>query len=182
VLGRLALKLLPGEPVGLIMEMPSYKVPALKNIAMASWQKLRSFVLMAFPIIIVSTFIIKLTELLGYLGPISEVISPITVGWLGLPAAAGIILIFGVLRKELTIIMLAALLGTAAFDTVLTPVQMITFAVVTMFYVPCAATMAALRKEQGLKNALMISAFEIAFAIVLAGIVSRLLQAYVFTV
>ncbi len=182
VLGRLALKLLPGEPMGLIMEMPSYKVPAIKNIIMASWMKVKSFVLMAFPIIIVSTFFIKLIELLGYLEPISDLLSPITVGWLGLPAVVGITLIFGVLRKELTIIMLAALLGTEAFDTVLTPVQMITFAVVTMFYVPCLPTIAALRKEQGLKNALIISVFEIVFAIVLAGIISRLLQAYVFTV
>ena len=78
--------------------------------------------------------------------------------------------------------MLAALLGTEAFDTVLTPVQMITFAVVTMFYVPCLPTIAALRKEQGTKNALIISVFEIVFAILLAGIISRLLSAYVFTV
>ena len=182
VLGRLALKVLPGEPMGLIMEMPSYKVPSIGNVALSSWLKLKSFVRMAFPIIIVSTFLIKLIELLGYLGPVSDALSPITTGWLGLPAVVGITLIFGVLRKELTIIMLAALLGTEAFDTVLTPVQMITFAVVTMFYVPCAATMAALRKEQGLRNALIISVFEIVFAILLAGIISRFLQAYVFPV
>lgn len=182
VLGRLALKVLPGEPMGLIMEMPSYKVPQMRNVAIGSWMKIKSFILMALPIIIVSTFLIKLIELLGYLHPISDLLSPVTVGWLGLPAVVGITLIFGILRKELTIVMLAALLGTGAFDTVLTPVQMITFAVVTMFYVPCLPTIAALRKEQGTKNALIISLFEIVFALVLAGIISRLLQAFVFPV
>jgi ferrous iron transport protein B len=182
VLGRLALKALPGEPVGLIMEMPSYKVPSMQDTVLETWHKLRSFIFMAFPIIIITTFLIKIIELLGYLEHISELLSPITVGWLGLPAVVGITLIFGILRKELTIVMLAALLGTEAFDSVLTPVQMITFAVVTMFYVPCAATIAALRRDLGFRNALIISVFEIVFAIVLAGIVSRLLQAYVFTV
>ncbi len=182
MLGRLAFRLIPGEPVGLIMEMPSYKMPSMKNIAMVAWRKLRSFVFMAFPIIIGSTFLIKLIDVLGLLNSISDILSPITVGWLGLPAAVGIILIFGILRKELTIIMLAALLGTEAFDTVLTPVQMMTFAVVTMFYVPCAATIAALKKEQGWRNALIIALFEIVFAIVLAGIIARLLETHIFPV
>ncbi|RLG18738.1 ferrous iron transport protein B [Candidatus Micrarchaeota archaeon] len=180
VLGRIAFKALPGEPVGLIMEMPSYKLPMLSNIAMEAWRKLRSFVFMAFPIIIISTFLIKLIEVLGWLPLFSNLLSPITVGWLGLPAIVGITLIFGALRKELALIMLAALLGTEAFNTVLTPVQMITFAIVTMFYVPCAATVAALKKEHGWKVALSISAFEIAFAILLAGIMARLLEAFVF--
>ncbi|MBU0532868.1 ferrous iron transport protein B [Candidatus Micrarchaeota archaeon] len=178
ILGRLAFKLLPGESVGLIMEMPSYKIPSLKNIILGAWRKLQSFVFMAFPIVIAVSFIIKLAELAGLLEPISNLLSPITVGWLGLPAVVGTILIFGILRKELTIIMLAALLGTEAFDTVLTPVQMITFAIVTMFYVPCVATIAALKKEQGWKNAIIISAFEVIFAILLAGIIARILEAY----
>jgi len=66
------------------------------------------------------------------------------------------------------------------FSEVLTPVQMITFAIVTMFYVPCAATIAVLNKEHGWKVAVGISAFEIVFAIVLAGIVSRILSTYFF--
>ncbi len=180
VLGRIGCKVLPGEPVGLIMEMPDYRLPMPKNILMEAWRELRSFVFMAFPIIIVSTFLIKIIEVAGWLGPISDALSPVTVGWLGLPAIVGITLIFGILRKELALIMLAALLGTGVFSEVLTPVQMITFAVVTMFYVPCAATIAALRKEHGWRVAIGISVFEVLFAIALAGIVSRVLSAYVF--
>lgn len=175
VLGRIAFKALPGEPVGLIMEMPAYKMPMLKNVLMEAWKELRSFVFMAFPIIAVSTFLIKLAEVLGWLGPISDVISPITVGWLNLPTVVGIALIFGILRKELALIMLASLLGAEAFNTVLTPVQMMTFAIVMMFYVPCAATIAALKKEHGWKTALGISVFEIVFAIFLGGLAARLL-------
>ncbi len=180
VLGGIAFRVLPGEPVGLIMEMPTYKMPMLKNVAMEAWRELHSFIFMAFPIIVVTTFLIKLIEVLGWLQPMSDLLSPVTQGWLGLPSIVGITLIFGALRKELALIMLAALLGTEAFDAVLTPVQMITFAVVTMFYVPCAATVAALKKEHGWKTALTISAFEIAFAIVLAGLIARFLETFVF--
>lgn len=177
VLGRIAFKALPGEPMGLIMEMPSYKMPALKNILMVAWLKIRGFVYMAVPIIVVTTFLIKAIEVAGLLQPISDMLSPVTVGWLGLPSVVGITLIFGALRKELALVMLAALLGTEAFDTALSPVQMITFAVVTMFYVPCAATVAAISKEHGWRIALAISAFEIVFAVVLAGLLARLLSA-----
>jgi len=180
VLGKFALKLLPGESVGLIMEMPSYKLPTIKNIIIETWREIKSFAYMAFPIIILSTFLIKLAELLGWLSTISDLLSPITVDWLGLPAIVGITLIFGILRKELALIMLATLLGTESFDLVLTPVQMITFAVVTMFYVPCASTIAALNKEFGWKKTLTISLFEIVFAILLAGIIARILDAFVF--
>jgi ferrous iron transport protein B len=179
VLGRIAMKTLPGEPVGLIMEMPSYKMPSLRSILLSAWRSVRGFIFMAFPIIIASTFLIKLIEVLGWLPLFSDLLSPVTVGWLGLPAVVGITLIFGILRKELAIIMLAALLGTEAFDTVLTPIQMITFAVVTMFYVPCAATIATLRQELGWRSALAISVFEIMFAIVLAGVIARLLAHFV---
>jgi ferrous iron transport protein B len=178
VLGRIAMKVLPGEPVGLIMEMPSYKIPGLKNIVLQTWRKVSSFVIMAFPIIILSTFLIKLIEVIGWLQAFSDALQPITVDWLGLPAIVGITLIFGILRKELALIMLVALLGTEALDTVLTPVQMITFAIVTMFYVPCAATIAVLRKELGLRAALTITVFEIVFAILLAGVVAKILTEY----
>ncbi|MEW6748282.1 MAG: ferrous iron transport protein B [Candidatus Micrarchaeota archaeon] len=180
ILGRLAFKALPGEPVGLIMEMPSYKMPTMKSVALAAWMKIRGFMINAVPIIVATTFLIKLMEVLGLLGAVSELLSPVTVGWLGLPSAVGITLIFGALRKELALVMLAALLGTEAFDTVLSPVQMITFAVVTMFYVPCVATVAVIKKEHGWKTALAISFFEIAFALMLAGLISRSLHAFFF--
>ena len=52
-------------------------------------------------------------------------------------------LIFGVLRKELTLIMLATLFGTTNFALVMTPVQMIDFTLVVMLYIPCVATIGA---------------------------------------
>jgi len=75
--------------------------------------------------------------------------------------------------------MLATLLGTANFAQVLSPVQMIVFTLVVMFYVPCVATIAALVKEFGLKKAFLVTAFEVAFAVVIGGVAARLLPLFV---
>jgi ferrous iron transport protein B len=174
-LGRLAFGTLPGEPTALIMEMNDYRMPHLKTVLKQTWFRLSEFIKLAFPLIIVGSFAIKLAEVIGLLGPISIVFSPVTVVWLGLPAITGITLIFGVLRKELTLIMLATLMGTTNFAQVLTPVQMIVFTLVAMFYIPCVATIAALVKEFGWKKTLFITIFEIVFALILGGVALRLL-------
>jgi len=44
-----------------------------------------------------------------------------------------------------------------------------------MFYIPCTATIAALVKEFGWKKALLVTVFEIVFAIILGGVALRLL-------
>ncbi|RLI77047.1 hypothetical protein DRP04_11945, partial [Archaeoglobales archaeon] len=59
---------------------------------------------------------------------------------------------------------------------VLTPTQMIVFTIVAMLYIPCIATIAALAKEFGWRKALLITVFEILFAISVGGIASRLLS------
>ncbi|MDW8034812.1 MAG: nucleoside recognition domain-containing protein, partial [Nitrososphaerota archaeon] len=138
-LGRLAFKALPGEPTALIMEMHDYRLPHLKTVLKQTWFRLLEFVKIAFPLIVFGSFMIKVIEVLGILEPITLALSPITVIWLGLPEITGIALIFGVLRKELTVIMLATLLGTTRFADIpgFGPIQMIVFTIVTMFYIPC---------------------------------------------
>ena len=175
LLGRLAFKALPGEPAALIMEMPTYRIPHLKTVLKQTFFRLTEFIKIAFPLIIAGSFIIKSMEVLGLLEIISTMLSPITVAWLGLPAITGITLIFGILRKELTLIMLSTLLGTMDFSIILTPTQMIVFTIVTMFYIPCISTIAALIKEVGWKNTLLITVFEIVFAITLGGVAFRIL-------
>jgi len=177
VLGRLAFRTLPGESTALIMEMHDYRWPHLKTVLKQTWFRLAEFIKIAFPLIIVGSLAIKLAEVFGLLEPIATVLSPVTVMWLGLPAITGITLIFGVLRKELTLVMLATLLGTTNFADVpgFGPVQMVVFTLVAMFYIPCVATIAALVKEFGSKKALSITVFEIAFAIILGGVALRIL-------
>ena len=173
ILGRMAYKVAPDEPVGLIMEMPNFRMPSIKTTAQRSWFRLKDFVYNALPIMVYGNFIIQVASIVGLLQIVEGFMSPITVGWLGLPSLAGVVLIFGVLRKELTLVLLGSLMGTTDFSMILTPIQMFVFAFVVMVYVPCVSTIAALVKEFGVKNAGIISAVQVFTAVLLGGIILR---------
>ena len=119
--------------------------------------------------------VIVLAGKIGLLAVVQDLMSPVTVLWLGLPAATGVVLIFGVLRKELTLILLASMMGTNNFALILTPAQMFVFAFVVMIYIPCIATIAVLAKEFGNRNAAIITVSEIGLAVVLGGLMFRIL-------
>ena len=178
ILGRIAFKVLPGEPVGLIMEMPSYKMPSLNVIAKETWFRLEEFVRVAFPLIVVGNLVLNILQFLDVLPILDSAFAFITVDWLGLPAVTATPLIFGVFRKELTLVMLAALVGTSDFATILTPTQMIVYATVTMLYIPCVATIAVLIREFGYRKALAIAVFEVGFAILIGGLMLRILELF----
>ncbi len=90
----------------------------------------------------------------------------------------GIHLIFGVVRKELTIRMLAVIFQTTDFASVMSPVQLIVLVLVTMIYIPCPAVILCLTREFGGKKASAIAVFEVVFAIFLGGIAFRLLSQF----
>jgi Fe2+ transport system protein B len=169
ILGSIASRILPGVPVELIMEMPSYKVPSLKTILTMTWIRLREYLEIATPLIIIMGALVKALEILGLLDVISNALSPITSSWLGLPKETGVLLILGVLRKELILTTLAALLGTMNFSQALTPNQMITLSIVTILYIPCVATISVLLKETGAKTTIIITLTEISLAILIGG-------------
>ena len=177
-LGKLASKILPGEATELIMEMPDYRIPNLRTVFLQTWFRLKDFFYVAGPLVIISGIIIEGIHLAGWLPSIANFLSPITVKWLGLPVITGILLIFGILRKELILVMLAALLGTANFAQALSSVQMLTLAIVSMLYIPCVATIAVLWREFGWRKAVGITIFKIVFAIGIGGIAFRLLSVF----
>jgi ferrous iron transport protein B len=175
IVGRIAFKVMPGESVGLIMEMADYHVPSLMVIAKQTWARTKSLVMIVFPTYIVGSAVVQALYAFGVLNPINAALTPITVWWLGLPAIAGILLIFGIVRKEMTILTLAVIAGTTNFGAIMTPVQLIVLALVSMLYIPCLATIFTLASEFGWKNAIAMTISEIGLAIVIGGIAFRLL-------
>lgn len=176
ILGRMAFRVLPGESVGMIMEMPDYHVPHLPSVVSQTWQRTKSLIWIVLPAYIVGSIVITAMYAVGLLEPINTLLSPITVLLLGLPVMTGIVFVFGIIRKEMTILALAAIFGTTVFSTIMTPVQLIVFALVTMLYVPCISTIFALAQEFGWKKTLAITALETALAIGSGAVAFRLLS------
>lgn len=175
LLGRIAFKLVPGESVGLIMEMPEYHVPSAKVVLKQTWARTRSLLWVVFPAYIIGSAVLQAIYAAGWLDPANDALRPITVEWLGLPSAVGILLIFGLVRKELTVLMLAVIFQTTNFASIMSPVQLIVLSLVTMIYVPCLAVILCLAKEFGWKKTAAIAIFEVSFAILLGGVAFRLL-------
>ena len=176
VVGRIAFKAVPGESVGLIMEMPDYHVPSASVVLKQTWARTKSLVWIVFPAYIIGSALIQAFYAAGLLAPVNALLSPITVLWLGLPAVIGITLIFGIVRKELTILTLAVIFHTTNFASIMTPAQLIVLALVSMLYIPCISVILVLASEFGWKKALTISVSEIVMAIGIGGIAFRVLS------
>ena len=177
-LGRLAYKIVPGESIGLIMDMPALRRPSMSVVAKQTYHRTMDFIKIAFPIIIAGSFLMGVLSRYGLIAPIADALSPITEGWLLIPGLAGIVLIFGVVRKELTVTMLFALYSTADVSAIMSAPQLLTFTLVAMLYTPCLSTIAALLKEIGAKRTIYIVLFETLFAIALGGIFARILMLF----
>ncbi|MBA7687215.1 hypothetical protein ES703_95676 [subsurface metagenome] len=155
LVGRVLNKTMPGVCTELIMEMHEYRVPNYSVITKQTWLRSKEFIYKALPLIIVLGITLEILLELRALDPINIVLSPITVFWLGLPIVTGVFLIYGILRKELTLVLLAILASSMGLTLIelMTPIQMIVFCLVTMLYIPCFATVVIIAKQTNWKYA-----------------------------
>jgi ferrous iron transport protein B len=179
LIGRILNRFLPGVSIGIIMEMPSYRLPSGKVILKQAWNRFKPFLITALPLIILGSIIIEAMRITDVLSLVSNALSPVTVVWLGLPAFTGFLFIFGILRKEASLILLMTAAGTGDIRSAMSPAQMIVFALVIMIYVPCVATIAALVREIGWKKAGLITLTEIGLAMFIGGLAYRLLILFI---
>lgn len=167
ITGRILSRMMPEVTPGLILEIPVYRMPTLNSIIKKSWYRAREFIVEAWPILIIGSVVLAILERLNFSRWFDALVRPIT--WvLGLPSEVGVPLIFGILRKELSLIMLRQALNVTDFSTALTNVQMITFTVFVVFYVPCLATMAALKRELNTRDMLVIAGLTVIIALLAA--------------
>jgi ferrous iron transport protein B len=163
--------------LGVIMEVPPLRQPYPRIVARKVWMRLREFVVLAWPVLIVSSLVLSILSFAGLDGAINRFLAPLTSTWLGLPVAVGIPLFLGLFRKELTLIMLGAALGTDAIGTVLSPGQILVLVIFTMLYVPCVATLAAQWREGGWRVAATSALLNLGLSMAVAGAVARLIPA-----
>lgn len=174
IVGVLMNRYYPGETPGLIMEVPDLRIPVIKPTLRQSWFRIKEFLYVALPYIMLGSTMLEIIKILGWFDAINRVLSPVIVYWLGLPPITGIVLIFGLLRKELTLILLSTLSGTTNFSMILNPRQMFIFSLFVTLYIPCLATIAALKKELGNITASLLVIAEITLSLLIAGILNHL--------
>jgi len=167
VIGVLLSKLAPEQGPGMIMEIPSYKLPSLKAVFAKTWLRMKDFIIIAWPLLIVGSLILSLTEWLQWQDEINALLSPLT-KILDLPEKVGLTIVFGILRKELSLLMLFQSLGTTDVLSVMSATQVIVFTVFIVFYLPCLATFGIMVKELGLRKSIYASLLSFTLAVILA--------------
>ena len=179
--GLLLNKIMPGEPSSLIMEVFPLRRPQLRLVARKTWHRFKDFVWTAAPLILGGSFLLGALYESGLIWHLTRPLSPIVQGWLGLPAVAGLTLIFAVLRKELALQLLLAFAvvtygaGAHNLTSFMTTHQIVVYVIVNSLYVPCVATIAMLGRELGWRRAAYISAGTVGLAVLVGGLISHAL-------
>jgi len=139
--------------------------------------QLKSFLKFAWPILIAGSVVLGLLQYFNFDKFINLVLSPLVEKGLGLPHELGVTLVFGFLRKELSLIMMLQALGVSYQDlmTIISREQLIVFTVFITFFIPCLSTVAILWKEIGKRVAFISMGLNTAVAIVISLLVRLIL-------
>jgi len=158
----------------LLLELPPYRKPLVKNVLAKSWIRMKDFVYIVMPLLVIGGIAYGILDILGLTNIIIEPLSPITT-WLGLPAVAIIPLIFGFLQKDLTGGMLVSVLDSE-ISSVLTPLQIYTFGVASTIGIPCIIALGMLIREFGFKKAILLTSVSIIYGLLFSGLVYRIIS------
>ncbi|TNF55917.1 MAG: ferrous iron transporter B [Gammaproteobacteria bacterium] len=171
LVGKLLKRRYPETTPGIIQEIPAYAIPTWRQVLANTWERSRDILTIVLPLLVAGSVVLALLDHYGADGWIDWALTPITAGWLGLPVALGVPILFGILRKELSLLMVFQALGTQELATVLDTTQIVTFLVFLTFYVPCVSTFAMMLRLLGRRDALYSIALSIGVALVAAAAV-----------
>ena len=143
------------EHVPFIMELPLYHVPNAKTIALFVWNNLVSFLQKAGKVILFASIIVWALSYFpngnintSYLARVGMLLEPFG-KLMGLPWPALVALLTGAVAKENTIATLGVLYGNIGqtLPPVLGTAGSLSMLVFQMLFIPCIATLAAMRQE-----------------------------------
>lgn len=175
-----------GEAVPFVMELPSYRLPSAKNVGQLLWEKAKDFLQRAFSVIFIASIIIWALQNFSWnlsmvdnteksiLASIASTVSPIFI-----PCGFGnwkivVALVTGFLAKEAVVSTLKVLFPIAELTAYINPISALSLLVFCLLYVPCVATIAAIRKEMGNGWAIFVIIFQCLIAWLFAFITFQL--------
>ena len=180
-----------GEDSALLMELPLYHLPNPRIIGLVTWQNTMAFIKRAGTIILSVSMIIWIlsfvphgninTSILSHIGKFLEPLGRL----MGLNWQMMVALISSFIAKENTIGTLGTLLGgqntglATQLKAMLTPAAALAFLVVQVLFIPCVATVAAIRSEtKTWRWPLFTVAYQLVLAFVMAIIVFQIARLF----
>lgn len=166
-----------------IIELPEYKLPEAKGLALHTWEKGKGFLKKAGTIIFSVSIIVWVLSNFNFNGytdinssfmsNIGRAISPIfyPLGFASWQNAVS--LLAGIMAKEVVVGTMGVIYGgelTEILPTVFTSLSAYSFLVFVLLYTPCVSLIATMKKEYGTKMA----TFSVTYQFILAWVVSFL--------
>ncbi|HIP89322.1 MAG TPA: ferrous iron transport protein B [Thermococcus paralvinellae] len=186
ILGKFVIK---GEGSPFVIELPDYLIPSWKTIIIHSWERSKEFLKKAGTIILAGAVAIwylsnypePVGSGLSYAERLGKFFEPLT-RLMGQDWKAAVSLIFGIIAKENVIATYGVIYGVGESEEALAvlmrqamaPLQAFVLALVTTLYIPCIATIAAIRSEGGMKWAVIASLYDLVLATVVGILVYHL--------
>lgn len=169
VLAALVMKktVFSGKPVPFVMELPNYRFPSAKSVALLLWDKAKDFLQRAFTVIFLGTIVIWFLQTFdtrlnvvtdnadSLLASLGALISPLLAPLGNCDWRVATALLSGFTAKEAVVSTLGVLLGVgtaelpAALHSMFSPLSAAAFLAFTLLYTPCVAAIATIKNELG---------------------------------
>lgn len=166
VAGILKRTMFKGMSAPFVMELPTYKVPSVKGVLLHTWEKTKGFLRKAGTIILAAAIVIWMLSYLpvgvdygsqeSVLGTVGTAIAPVFAP-LGFGEwQSSIAIITGLVAKEVVVSTFGTLAGVEEGDAIgmsnmihgiFTPLSAFSFMVFCLLYIPCFATIGAIKQE-----------------------------------
>ena len=170
-----------GEAVPFVMELPNYRMPSPKNVALLLWEKSKDFLQRAFSVILIATIVVwflskfdfglhmvedsRASILAVIAGVIAPIFRPLGLGDWRIVTS----LISGFMAKESVVSVMEVLYGAnGGVTAIMTPLAAGTMLVFSLLYTPCVAAIASIRRELGARWAVYVVLWQCAIAWVCA--------------
>jgi len=175
-------RMLPGRTQGMVMEMFPFRRPRVAVAGRKAFSQFKEFLFVATPLVVLGSMFLGGLYEAGMLSALAAPMEPVVVGMLGLPAFAGLTLLFGLLRKEFALQLLLTLAiattgasASAGLSDLMTPTAIFVYALVNTLAMPCISTMAVLGRTLGWKRAAIVMSITVSVALVVGAFFARVL-------
>lgn len=151
--------------------LPTMRFPNIKAVLVKTYYRISTFLKEAVPIFILAAASLFIFEKTGVLRMLEQLLTPVTVKWMGLPQDIVSVFIVGLARREAA----AGLILNMVDSGTLSHIQSIVAVVMTTTCFPCFVNIVAISKEMGMKTAILISGLIAVSSFFLVGILHWIL-------
>ncbi|MBR0136634.1 MAG: ferrous iron transporter B, partial [Clostridia bacterium] len=178
-----------GEAVPFVMELPNYRLPSPRSVVQLLWEKSKDFLQRAFSIILIATIVVWFLKSFDFHGNLVEdshssilamisgvlvpVFRPLGLGDWRICTS----LISGFIAKE-SVVSVMQVLFAGDLTTMMSALSAVTMLIFSLLYTPCIASIAAIRRELGVKWAVGTIIWQCAIAWTAAMLVRLVCMAF----